>query len=373
MLVVLSGGGTAGHINPALALAEVLADRGCEVRFAGTPRGVESRLVPEAGIPFKPFEASGFNRKHPLSLVKALRLIRKSTVQAKAWFKEIEPDVVVGFGGYVSIPVARAAEGMGIPFVVHEQNSVMGLANKELSKKAQAVCLTYECAKDGVSIPPATSVVVTGNPVRRAVLSSTREEGRAMLGIPDDALMLLVFGGSLGARQINEGIARLKAELLSRPNLYVVHITGPKELDRTLEELALTEEEKKRWIVMGYQNRMGETMAAADAIVSRAGATSLAEISARAIPALLVPYPHATADHQTTNARAYVATGCASMIPDAEVATPAFDELVFSLVDDADARAAMTKAAEAQETANAAAKLADVVMGQARSAAHALQ
>lgn len=373
MLAVLSGGGTAGHINPALALAEELSARGCDVRFAGTPKGVEARLVPEAGVPFKPFEASGFNRKHPTSLLRALKLISRSTKQAKAWFDEIHPDVVVGFGGYVSIPVARAAEQMGIPVVVHEQNSVMGLANKELSKKARAVCLTYDCAKDGVSIPSTCAVSVTGNPVRRAVLASTREEGREMLGIPEDALLLLVFGGSLGARQINEGIARLKPELLSRENLHVVHITGPKELDRTLEELALTEGEKKRWHVMGYQNRMGETLAAADAIVSRAGATSLAEISARAIPALLVPYPHATADHQTTNARAYVGAGCAEMIPDDEVATPRFAELVLSLVDDPQLREAMASAARRQETANASAKLADVVMAQVPDAAHGLQ
>ena len=348
MLVVLSGGGTAGHINPALALAEVLEDRGAEVRFAGTSRGVESRLVPEAGIAFQPFEASGFNRKHPLSLVKALKLISHSTKEAKRWFAEIEPSAVVGFGGYVSIPVVRAAEQMGIPVVVHEQNSVMGLANKELSKKARAVCLTYECAKEGVAIPAATQVHVTGNPVRKKVLLATREEGRRMLGIPDDALMLLVFGGSLGARQLNEGIAALKSELLSRENLHVVHITG-------------------------YQDRMGETLAATDAIVSRAGATSLAEISARAIPALLVPYPHATADHQTTNARAYVAAGCAEMIPDAEVGSDKFAQLVFSLIDDEDLRAGMTAAAREQKTADAASKLADVVMGAASSANHGLQ
>lgn len=373
MLVVLSGGGTAGHINPALALAEVLGDRGAEVRFAGTPGGVEARLVPEAGIKFQPFEASGFNRKHPLSLIRALKLISHSTKQAKRWFSEVKPSVVVGFGGYVSIPVARAAEQMGIPVVVHEQNSVMGLANKELSKKASAVCLTYECAKEGVSIPASAQVHVTGNPVRKKVLLATREEGRAMLGIPDDATMLLVFGGSLGARRINEGIAAMKQQLLARENLHVVHITGPKELDRTTAELALTDEEAERWHVMGYQNRMGETLAAADAIVSRAGATSLAEISARAIPALLVPYPHATADHQTTNARAYVAAGCAEMIPDAEVGTEKFAQLVCSLVDDPSLREGMIAAARAQKTADAAAKLADVVMGAASSAGHELQ
>ena len=153
----------------------------------------------------------------------------------------------------------------------------------------------------------------------------------------------------------------LKDELLSRPRLHVVHITGPKELDAVTEALALTEEEAGRWTLLGYQDRMGEPMAAADAIVSRAGATSLAEISARAIPALLVPYPHATEDHQTTNARAYVDAGCAFMVPDAELDTPAFSEAVFSLIDDEAVRAAQTAAARAQKTAEAATMLADVV------------
>ena len=143
MLIVLSGGGTAGHINPALALADVLKQRGCEVRFAGTPTGVEARLVREAGIPFTPFEAQGFNRNHPLTLPKAVLTIQKSTTLARRWFDEIRPDAVVGFGGYVCIPVARAAEQRGIPVVVHEQNSVMGMANKYLAKRAAAVCLTY--------------------------------------------------------------------------------------------------------------------------------------------------------------------------------------------------------------------------------------
>ncbi|MEG0505303.1 MAG: glycosyltransferase, partial [Raoultibacter sp.] len=133
MVIVLSGGGTAGHINPALALAEVLEQRGHTVLFAGTPQGVEARLVREAGIPFTPFEATGFNRNHPTSIVRAVAKILKSTRAAKAWFEDVKPDVVVGFGGYVSIPVGRAAEAMGIPVVVHEQNSVMGMANKYLA------------------------------------------------------------------------------------------------------------------------------------------------------------------------------------------------------------------------------------------------
>lgn len=364
MRIVLSGGGTAGHINPALALAESLIEQGHEVFYAGTPQGVEARLVKEANLPFTPFEAKGFNRNHPKTIFSAVRIIIKSTKLACAWFEEIKPDVVVAFGGYVCIPVGRAAKKMGVPLVVHEQNSVMGMANKYLAKTARAVALTYEVA--GASVADKEKLVVTGNPVRSSVLTSTREEGRSMLGIPEEASMLLVFGGSLGARHLNAAISSMKKDLLAIDNLYVVHITGPKELEAVEAVLALTEEEKKRYLVMGYQNRMGETMAACDMVVSRAGATSLAEISARCIPAILVPFPFATADHQTTNARSYVQAGAAWMMADDMVETPEFKELVLTFVDDEKARLKMSEAARGFETGNAASKLADVVLNAAR-------
>lgn len=364
MRIVLSGGGTAGHINPALALAESLIEQGHEVFYAGTPQGVEARLVKEANLPFTPFEAKGFNRNHPKTIFSAVRIIIKSTKLACAWFEEIKPDVVVAFGGYVCIPVGRAAKKMGVPLVVHEQNSVMGMANKYLAKTARAVALTYEVA--GAPVADKEKLVVTGNPVRSSVLTSTREEGRSMLGIPEEASMLLVFGGSLGARHLNAAISSMKKDLLAIDNLYVVHITGPKELEAVEVVLALTEEEKKRYLVMGYQNRMGETMAACDMVVSRAGATSLAEISARCIPAILVPFPFATADHQTTNARSYVQAGAAWMMADDMVETPEFKELVLTFVDDEKARLKMSEAARGFETGNAASKLADVVLNAAR-------
>ena len=257
MLAVLSGGGTAGHINPALALADELVSRGWDVRFAGTPGGVESRLVPAAGIPFTAFEASGFDRSHPASLAKGVAKIAASTGKAKKWFADIKPDVVVGFGGYVCIPVARAAEKTGVPVVLHEQNSVAGMANKYLARRADAVCVTYECSAE--SLGAAAPVTVTGNPVRRSVIEADRAAGRAMFDLAEDDFMLLVFGGSLGARHINEAVVALKDELLARPNLHIVHITGPKELDAVTEALALTDDEARRWHLLGYQDRMGET------------------------------------------------------------------------------------------------------------------
>ncbi|MBQ3302117.1 MAG: undecaprenyldiphospho-muramoylpentapeptide beta-N-acetylglucosaminyltransferase [Eggerthellaceae bacterium] len=359
MLAVLSGGGTAGHITPALALADELKRRGWDVRFAGTPQGVEGKMAQDAGIPFTAFEAAGFNRNHPTTIFRALWLIEKSTFAAKKWLSEIKPDVVVGFGGYVCIPVGRAAEKLGIPVVVHEQNSVMGMANKFLSKKAARVCLTYDHAASAVD--DASKIVVTGNPVRTSVLEATREQGRDYLGVPDDALVLLVTGGSLGARHLNQAISAMKDALLAHENLYVVHVTGRKEYDSVAEALALTPEETLRYLLFDYQDHMGECMAAADAIVSRAGASSLAEISARGIPALLVPFPYATEDHQTINAQSLVEAGCAFMVPDAEVEGEQFASLVMKLVEDGGVRESMHAAALAQDTAGAAAALADEV------------
>ena len=192
-------------------------------------------------------------------------------------------------------------------------------------------------------------------------MKATREEGREYLGIPNDATVLLVFGGSLGARHINTALCEMKDELLALDNVYVVHITGPKELETVEKDLALTDEEKKRYQVMGYQDHMGETLAAADLVVSRAGASSLAEISARCIPAVLIPFPYATADHQTANATEYVERGAAVLMSDDKVEDSQFSETVLRLLESPEEREKMKKAAATFETQDAASRLADVV------------
>lgn len=360
MNIVLSGGGTAGHIYPALALAEELADRGHRIFYAGTPKGIEARIVAQEGIEFKAFEAAGFNRNHPLSIVRALRLILASTGKAKRWFDEIKPDRVVCFGGYVCLPVGGAAVSRSIPLVVHEQNSVMGMANKRLSARAAKVALTYEVAASAVA--DASKVVVTGNPVRRSIFDASRSQGRAYCGVPDDARLLVVFGGSQGARHINQAVCAAKDWLLERPDLHIRHIAGPKEAESVAQALALTPEQQQRWQVIGYEDSMGKVLAACDMVVARSGATSLAEISALGIPAILVPFPYATADHQTTNARAYVDKGAAMMVADSDVEGPDFKRALEQLVDDAQLRQRMREAAAEFKTRDAAAKLADVVI-----------
>lgn len=361
--VAIAAGGTAGHINPALALAEELAARGHQVEFFGQPKKLESTLVPQAGFPFNPIDVTGFDRSRPWTLVSALWRMRAAQKTIGRHFGSERPDVAVGFGAYIELPLINWCHAQGIPCVIHEQNSVPGLANKTSAAKVKTVCVSLPVAIDAFrgKVGPDTQIVVTGNPVRQSVIRADRAQGRRDLGIPEDATMLLVFGGSLGARHLNQGVAALKSKLLSRRDLYVIHSTGKGEYDSVVQELALTQEEAARWRVMPYIDRMGEALAAADLVLSRAGASSVAEIAALAVPSLLVPYPFATADHQTTNARYLVDAGAAVLLPDEKIDTPEFEDDLLGLVDDPARRQAMRDAARGLAQDKAALALADQV------------
>ena len=368
--VAIAAGGTAGHINPALALAEELRDRGHHVRFFGQTAKLEGRLVPEAGFELVPVVVSGFDRSRPWTLASSLYRMRRAQSQISSLFSaEGAPDVAVGFGAYVEMALLNCCHRLHVPYVLHEQNSVPGLANKALAPHAETVCISVPAAREvfereGRRSP---SVVLTGNPVRRSVVNANREEGRAAFGVEPGETMLLVFGGSLGAAHINQGVCRLKRELLSRGGLVVVHSTGADGFDQTVSDLALTPEEQLRWRVMPYISNMGQALAAADLVLSRAGASSIAEIAALAVPSLLVPYPFATADHQTTNARYLVDAGAAVLVPDDKIDEPVFSEKLLSLVDEPARRDQMRAAARGLAQQSAAAALADQVELAARA------
>jgi UDP-N-acetylglucosamine--N-acetylmuramyl-(pentapeptide) pyrophosphoryl-undecaprenol N-acetylglucosamine transferase len=360
--IVLTGGGTAGHIYPALALAQKLQERGFSVVYAGVDGRVEARLVPHAGLEFKSFNVTGFDRSKPWTGVTALLRLKKAEKEACEWLKKNDPKVVVGFGGYVSVPVTHTANKLGIKTAIHEQNSHMGIANRELSKVVDRVCLTYEIAGEVVS--DKSKIVVTGNPVRPAVMEAKPEDGFKYLQIDDNqAFVLLIFGGSLGAKSINEAASKLKSEILkTNEHLYVVHITGKRDYETIKEELKLTEEEQQRWKLIDYCDKMPSVLACTDAIISRAGATSLAEISALKIPSILSPFPYATADHQTKNAREYVDAGAAYMIADDRLETPEFRSLVLDLIKNEDTRKRMREAASSFGSVDAAENLCKVVV-----------
>ena len=368
LTVAIAAGGTAGHVNPALALADELRDRGHEVHFFGESRRLEGTLVPKEGFPFHPVRVTGFDRRRPWTLVTALMHLSHEEHRLIEAFGSGElpmPDVAIGFGAYLELPLMRAAAKLGIPIALHEQNSVPGLANKRTAKSARLIALGQPAAEDVMRSCAGRSseVVFTGNPVRSSVLEGDRSRGRVALGIPQDATVLLVFGGSLGARHVNERLASLKRELLAIEGLHVVHSTGKNGYDETLQALDLTDAEASRWRVMPYIDDMGDTLAAADLVVSRAGASSVAEIAALAVPSILVPYPLATADHQTTNARLLTDAGAAVKFSDDDIDGDAFRDELLGLLGDARRRASMREAARGLAQDKAAAMLADLLEG----------
>ena len=363
MNIAIAAGGTAGHINPALALAEELRDRGHRVTFVGQSAKLEGRLVPAAGFDFVPIVVTGFDRARPWTALTSLARVYAAKRALASHFKEAgAPDVAIGFGAYVEVPLLGWCKEAHIPYLLHEQNSVPGLANKMMSKHAARVCISVPAARAAFEREGDPShVVLTGNPVRRSVRAGDRARGRAALGVPDDALMLLVFGGSLGARSINEAMAALKPRLLGIEGLHVVQSTGKDGYDAAAAALALTPEEARRWSLVPYIDNMGDVLAAADLVLSRAGASSIAEIAALGVPSVLVPYPHATADHQTTNARFLTDEGAAVLFRDDELSGEAFAGKLLALLSDEGERSALAEAARGIASTNAAAALADQV------------
>jgi len=353
-------------VYPALAVAGVLAAGHDDVVFVGTPNGLEARLVPEAGVVFRGLAAKGFDRARPWTLITSSLRIAASTVTAWRWFGTERPDVVLGFGGYVSIPVGFAALLRRIPLVLHEQNSVPGLANRVLSRWASAVAVTYEESAPLLGHPD--RVEVTGNPVRSAVAGSQRADGRLTLELPADGLVLLVFGGSRGARHLNSALVGLRDRLMAMPGLSIVHVAGAAEAATVREALAEAGGDADgRWRVLEYLNDMGSALAAADLVVARAGATSIAEITALGLPAVVVPYPYATDDHQTKNARTMVAHGAAELVADSDLDGERFGDIIVAILGDASRRATMSDASRALGRPDAA----DRVVHLARVAAAA--
>ncbi len=323
-------------------MAERLVAEHDEVVFVGTPNGFESRLVPERGVPFEALEASGYDRARPLTLVTSSVRIALSTYRAWRRIGTQRPDVVIGFGGYVSIPVGFAAVLRRVPLVLHEQNSVPGLANRVLSRWARSVGVTYEESAAGLAHP--SRARVTGDPVREGIFDASRTKGREALGLPPDALVLLVFGGSRGARHLNMAVSALRKRLLAIEGLYVVLVTGRAEYETVRAVGWADSANDERFILREYVDDMGSAICAADLVVGRAGATSIAELTVLGAPCILVPYPYATDDHQTKNARSMVEHGAAVLIGDNELDDQRFGDEVVRLLLDPQQRASMAAA-----------------------------
>ncbi len=370
LVVAIAAGGTAGHINPALALAEALKEAGHRVIFFGQTSRLEGKLVPEAGFEFFPIEVQGFDRSKPWTVVQAFNKINAAKRQIRSYFKdEVRPDVAVGFGAYVELPLLKACKADSIPYVIHEQNSVPGLANKLMAKDCYKLCLSFEQARSYFKIDDAR-VALTGNPVRSQILNADRTSAREALGLSDEDFLIVAFGGSLGAARINDCMVDMAPELLVHENVHVTHACGANDADRMAERLSLPDEMKARYDLRSYIANMGDILGASDLVVSRSGASSVAEIAALAKPAILIPYPHATADHQTTNAHLLSDSGAAFIVKDDEVDSREMLKNIISLYENPDKLSAMQNAAAKLESSQATSQLFNIVVDAAERAAH---
>jgi UDP-N-acetylglucosamine--N-acetylmuramyl-(pentapeptide) pyrophosphoryl-undecaprenol N-acetylglucosamine transferase len=319
--VVVAAGGTAGHVMPALAVAEELVSAGAEVTFAGTPDRAERGLVAAAGYAFDPFRVQGLPRTPSLRLAKALAYDIAAPAACARILRRRRPHAVLGGGGYVAGPMLLAARALGIPRVLTEADAHLGLANRLAAPLADRVFLAYPLPGRE---PPRYEVV--GRPVQRAYFETTRAEARSELGLPPDAFVLAVFGALAGARRINDACVEAYGATGLEDGI-VLHVTGARDHARVVAAVSAPPE---RYRVVATTHRFWTVLAAADLGVSRAGGT-VWELAAAGLPALLVPYPHATGDHQRANAEHFAAAGGAVILDDSALTGASLRALVASL------------------------------------------
>ena len=337
MRLLLAGGGTGGHVFPAVAIAERLKeiDPDAVVHFVGTKKGLEFRILPTLGWPLSTIDISGFVGKGIGAKLALGPQLIKSIRQSLRLLEEFRPDVVIGVGGYASGPVGVAARMKGIPFVLHEQNASPGLTNRILSRWADRICISFPEAAQAF---PAGKTVLTGNPPR---------QGMEQCPAPSQGKpTLLVFGGSRGARAINEAMVESLGHLQDlRDRLVIIHQSGADDLEKVRAQYA-----EAGWdsaTVVPFIDDMAAAYSQAHLVVCRAGATTLTELTACGRPAILIPYPHAAGDHQSANARALVVKGAALMVPQSELKGNSLATLIRNMIYDHHQLVTMASAAKA--------------------------
>ncbi len=345
MRVLLTGGGTGGHLYPGLAIAEALrsAQPDVEVLFVGGDR-LEGRVVPSEGWPFHQITARPLPRRLGLRALAALLLTGVGIIQALRLLSGWKPDIVVATGGYVCVPVGFAAVLLGKPLVLQEQNLRPGLAIRVLGRWARWASVAHPDAGPRLRT---RRVEVTGVPLRRRAVAGDRSRGLARWGLAPDRLTLLVVGGSQGAMSLNRATCRLADLLMYDARLQILHHTGAEHLHWVREAIGHREHvgpPALRQIAVPFLDPIGDAYACANLVICRAGASTLAEVTAWGLPAIVVPYPHAAEAHQEDNAEVLTRAGAAVRIGDAELDTTALVDTVAALVADRARRAAMAEA-----------------------------
>jgi UDP-N-acetylglucosamine--N-acetylmuramyl-(pentapeptide) pyrophosphoryl-undecaprenol N-acetylglucosamine transferase len=368
MKIVLAGGGTGGHLFPGIAIAEELKriDGSAEVIFIGTEHGIEASIVPREGYAIRYLKAEGIAGKSFMRKTKAGVKTVFSLHDSYMMLKELKPDALIGLGGYASFAPAFAGSLLKIPTLIMEQNSVPGLANKVLSRFADIICVTYH---ESLSFFPRNKTYITGNPVRQKILSASREAAYELFGLERGKFTVFVFGGSLGARKINNAVCGAFPDISDiREKIQFLHQTGKGDYDAVRETY-------RKWGIKGtvaaFIHQMPEAYAAADLVVSRAGATTLAELTAVGRPAILIPYPYAAGNHQELNAQRLSEMGAARVILDHELDSETLARNIKDLFNNAGIRSEMQRSSRSLGRPDAAQKIVEIVMSLIKNAAMA--
>lgn len=358
MKVIMTGGGTGGHIYPAIAIADEIKSRhpDAEIIFVGTERGMEKDIVPKAGYPVKFITVSGLNRKNPIKLIKTLKDLNHGLHEAKQIIKEFKPDLVIGTGGYVCGPVMKTAAGMGIKTYIHEQNAFPGLTNKLLSRGAERVFVAFDDAKKYFKTKK--EPVTVGNPVRHAFTEVDRQAARESLGVKEDEFMVLSFGGSLGAQRINDEMTVAAERLRDRVGLRIFFVTGKRYYSSIMENADKT---NARVTYLQYIDDMPKYLNACDLAITRSGALTVSEITACGRASVMIPSPYVTNNHQYYNAKVVADRGGAILIEEKDLTNGEVADEIEQLMNDRQILEKMEKASAALGTVTSAGKICDII------------
>lgn len=348
MRIIFTGGGTAGHINPALSVAAFVRNMepDANILYVGATGGMEQELVPKAGFEFRGVKISGFSREISLrglgKNMATLKRIVTASIESDKILKSFKPDICMGTGGYVSGPILKRAHRMGIPFIIHEQNAYPGVTTKLLSGRANKVMLA--CSGAQRYLDNKCSIVVTGNPIRKEIMSWGKEEAKRALKL-DKRPVVLSFGGSLGARRINEAAAELMAWSAGKGLYNHIHAYGRYGgwFVDSLKDKGIDPRNTKGLYIEEYINDMPVRMAAADLVICRAGAITISELQAMGKPSILIPSPNVAENHQYHNAMELVRLGAASIIEEKDLTGSILIEKVRNLLDNSDRLASYSK------------------------------
>lgn len=350
MRIIITGGGTLGHIYPGLAIADKLR-KNADILFIGTTNGIESEVIQKEGFNFKGVDVQGWSGKNQVKFI--LKLIAAFFVGIK-YLKEFKPDIVIGMGGYASVPVVLGAVLLKIKTLIHEQNSIPGKANRLLAKFVDKVAINFA---DSKSYLPANKIEVTGNPIRTQIGQISRQEALARFNLDTNKFTLLVFGGSKGAHRINE-VMKEAINFFPEDKIQIIWATGDKDYQPIKE---FTSKIGLRIVVEKFFYDLPVAYQSADLIICRAGATTLAEIIACNLPAILIPYPYATDNHQEHNARFLLEKGVAMMIKELELSSEKLTKTIIELVQNRNKLNTMAKNYQSLKTTDATQNVIDII------------